>query len=351
MDPSENSQTLLTPERILAIPFLETVSVLRGVIEEIGARLMSPSPASQADSLRPALPQLLERQPVAAIWQKNAAHPDSREGQQKRGEILQEKDALKDLAVFNQAIRQYLDGKTDLNLFYQSITRRELSSLTLAGYDLLPKIYWPLAAQAAWRNPEFQLRFGYLVWSYLRCACLFTPDEVSAPTFSPQTFWALILLLDLRPNTTPSRGLDGMLNGLRESSGALKDIFQQANPKNSPAQANSELVPSPAWLGGAAKTLRATALEEAGAPGWAGFWDQWLLARAVAAWAPVPEGDTQEFYQALLDLPVMKDQIPQIVESYRSKYNWQKPPAIKLDRPFVPGEKPGWYRSPHSPTK
>jgi hypothetical protein len=295
----EISQLMINREQILSIPFWEMAAVLRGLMGDICADVLSLNRTSP----RPNLLEFLGKQPMISslgATRENGTRPD--------------RSLVSDLDSFKAIVQGYLGGRSSPDDFQRALIKRELVSLTFEDYDILPRMYWGLAAQGAWLSPEFQEEIGYKTCSWLRSSIFLDAGGLGTPTFSANTFWSLLIM--------------------------LKTISSPAQmPGNRPSSAVREGGPEEIE-----KALHSAAVEEAYVPGWAGFWDQWLLAKALAAWLPVPEPAMKAFYKALFDLPAIKKDIPYVVENYASKYKWQELTTLKLGRTIKSVEVPDWFR-------
>ena len=300
----------LTPEQLKNIPFYETVTILRGLGHDILPAILDQPNLINSQGSHPNLIQLLGKQPIQAVWKKVSSHPFSSVNKKVREENQQDK---KDISIFNQVVQQHIYEKTNFNTFVDTITDRELFSLTFTGYDFLPRLYLPFAAQVAWSNYEFQEYVGWIIQRFLHSSTLWGANEIPTPVFSPKTFWALIVMLNL-------------------------DISNDVA-----SSISSDLGVSTSWMLASAKGLRSFALDDVSVPGWAGFGYQWLLTRAISTWMPIPDKNTMEFYQALLALPLLVERVPGTVAKYKASYKFQEKAIIKLDRPFLPHERPSWY--------
>lgn len=312
----------LTSGQITAVPFDEIVLVLRRIMEQVVPGIFKEEVTVRKP---PNLVELLQRQPLQEIWQKLIADPDSRDGMEVRGIASEKPEREGKAPYFDQILNEYIQHKQKRHIFEQALINRELGLLSFRGYDLLPDLYWPLAANAAWQDGEFQIRVGYAAWNYLRHTEILTQNESSIPSLSTNTFWALLLMLEPEPQANTVKV--PVMKQRSQGESQLPGTF------------------SPTWVGREAGALRTAALIQASAPGWAEFWDQWLIAQAIRAWQPSPSGDVIELFQGLLHLSVVNELLPDVVESYRKQLNLKSKPSINLARPYAARKQPGWYTS------
>jgi hypothetical protein len=313
----------ITAEQLLAIPFDEVVAVLRGLIDELVPQILRVQGRST-----PTLMGLLQRQPLQVLFRKTMADPNSRDGLTQRGQPGQQSDDTTNRSFFDQHIASFIQSGQLGSQLNQAFTNRELASLTFMGYELIPVMYWPLAANAAWCDGEFQFRVGYLARQYLRQTEFLTPIEPSLPSFSPNVFWILLLLLPENTHAGPGG-----------------QLFQRGGKIDSSTVPDLPLI----WIQRAEKTLRSVANIAAATPGWAGFWDQWLITQAIRVWKPSLASDMLGMFHALLNLPVVNEQLPEETTAYETRLNLKGSPPFNLARPEVQTERPGWYRSKRAP--
>lgn len=137
----------------------------------------------------------------------------------------------------------------------------------------LPLEFWPLAAEMAWREPGFQHRTAELLRENLRGRILWTRGRVRSaplPLVEPNTFWALLAL-----------------------AGAGNPARQLFKPRRMA-------------ILGALTRFHGLAVEQASAPGWAGFWDQWILIEASQRWSATARDVAEPLRSALAALPLKR---------------------------------------------
>jgi hypothetical protein len=136
--------------------------------------------------------------------------------------------------------------------------------------DGLPDVLWPVAAEAAWQEPGFLYKTAWDVFQYLRNEELFSPYQTPNIEFSHGTYWVLIALA-LPKRLTLAQWFS---RGQRRTLNAVKCLQEEAR--------------------------RQVMVE-----GWAHFWDQWLLKRAVKSWPSAFIHPDRRFFESLTGLPLL----------------------------------------------
>ena len=308
----DTNQPTLSADTLQQFPVREVAIILRGLALDTIKRLLS----ENQPSTRPSLAHMLSQQPIRPVWEKATANPLSRE-KWTSAPIQPGAKGAEDQSPFSSALRQ--GGSVNPNAQETGLIKQELAQLELAGFEILPKPYWPFAANTAWLSPAVQADFSYLVQRHLRNYVFIKHDDATYPTFSTPAFWGLILLLDTNSRPAPQAS-------------KYTGSKQNENPDDSPVM-----------LSRISYALRNIALEETLKPAWAGFWDQWLLSHAVATWMPPTSKDNIDILREILDFPVNKVLNPGVKEKYGQQIQWQKQDSKHLGRPLRPSEKPAWY--------
>lgn len=141
--------------------------------------------------------------------------------------------------------------------------------------QILPDAFWPLVAQMAWNDLSFReeiLQASYESLKHELPLMSGTPHQL---TLNPGCFWTLILL------TSDQTPFSAFLSGHRERVGVVS-------------------------------ALRRAAASQLITAGWAGFWDQWLIQRALKNWPQAVDELDRVSRRILAGLPLIKDalQVP-----------------------------------------
>lgn len=216
------------------MPLQAAADMLRLLGEQLIVQLM-------AAEAKLAWPQKWARE-VPDIWQSRRLWRTSRRAQWLKRAPLGATWAKRQERRF---VRRVMQGKVSMDAYRKRFRRglhQEMSSTTQFG--LTPEL-WRLAGEAAWIGPDFQLPINRNLDRRLRSEILLEGGRPPQIFISPQALWALVALAAGQPlNRAARKSMALPLRRLREPLGEL--AAQQA--------------------------LRAE---------WAGFWDQWLLTRAL----------------------------------------------------------------------
>ena len=157
--------------------------------------------------------------------------------------------------------------RTELR-FERAATRKLRAVLGLDAQARIPQHWHDLLSTLTWDEADLQLVAGEWLIAYARSHYLMTFDEVSAgiklPRISANTWWALVML------AAAQRGR------VNEQRNALQNLALD-------------------WIQSLASGFVAK-------PGWAGFWDQWLLLRAFTLGLFTPSTDAMAAWVAGLPL-------------------------------------------------
>lgn len=159
---------------------------------------------------------------------------------------------------------------------------------------LLPIMFWEIAGDSAWLDLDFQKSAAEQVRAVLSTRYLFSikgrwtivssqaekppagKDVGANPVarFSPRTFWSLIALLPCTP--TLASGPAAEFEKRRQAAVGLQNM------------ARMQVI----------------------FPGWANFWDQWLVKEFFTWWQPKEEPNNTAIYHSLLKLPYLQTARP-----------------------------------------
>jgi hypothetical protein len=172
--------------------------------------------------------------------------------------------------ALKKLIPKTIDGKIKSRQWEVGICNRLALALGGTAGNILPDELWLAAAGAAWCDPNFQFSVAMKLINWLRNTRLMVPYEHPEPRLSPNTFWVLIALTQIKPLEA------GYFFSPKERAAVrVQRRFQE--------EAN----------------LRIMVNE------WAGFWDQWVIRLASQRW---PSGFRQmdtRLCKALLALPLL----------------------------------------------
>ena len=186
--------------------------------------------------------------------------------------------------ALKKLIPKTIDGKIKPGQWEVGICNRLALALGGTAGGILPDELWLAAAGAAWCDPNFQFSVAMKLINWLRKTRLMVPYEPPEPRLSPNTFWVLIALTQIKPLKV------GYFFSRKERAAVrVQRRFQE--------EAN----------------LRIMVNE------WAGFWDQWVIRLASQRW---PSGFCQmdtRLCKALLALPLLDTTaMPKLCRNKRS---------------------------------
>jgi hypothetical protein len=175
--------------------------------------------------------------------------------------------------ALKKMIAKSLHPKGKLSARQWQIAACNRFALVLGGTagDILPDDLWPISANAAWCNPDFQFSVALKINNWLRTMRLVVPYELPVAILSPITFWALISLARIKPLRFPYWFSWKKRDNIRVS----RRIQQEAQ--------------------------RQMMRNE-----WAGFWDQWVIQLASQRWPSAFSQLDNRLCKALLSLPLLK---------------------------------------------
>jgi hypothetical protein len=323
-------------DHLNAVALSETVAILRPMMHEIVMKILQ-AQDDAPPAPPPVLLDLLQRQPVDQLWEKISGDFNSRPHMLKRGI----KPVGRDLTVYDPAyfLRQAgaaVMGAVAPDSVIRSLFELKIDALFLTGYDCVPFPYWPFVAQSAWEDLTFQFELGLTIRRKMREQVWLEVNEAHCPTFSLNTFWALILLLPHPQGGLIRRFLPALNTSPQGCRAFLWGLFRRRKT-TLPVEDYSVK-----WLAGMADSLREDALRQVAQPGWAGFWDQWLICKALQIWKPWPEKKLEPFFHALLLLPLVQEKLQSQVEEYRQQGILKTAPPWNFGRAFVANERPRW---------
>lgn len=132
----------------------------------------------------------------------------------------------------------------------------------------MPMALWHVAGTMAWSEPAFQHWVATLLQDYLRQRELFALDVRSIPCLHPNTFWLLLALFNASPLLTRSE--KRLTSRSEQAARRLSQIAQHA------------------------------ALQ----PGWAAFWEQWVVAETLSL-EPYLRGELGALRRSIAALPLL----------------------------------------------
>jgi hypothetical protein len=176
----------------------------------------------------------------------------------------------------------------------------------------VPDALWPVVAERAWGSPQFQQEAALLARQILQTQYLFPPGELPRPIFATGTFWALLLLAQTPylPAFRPQLGQLFSPSVLRSPSRFGRHLggIGRALWDRIPPATWAWLPTAAACRQRAARHLgRRAATELLAAEGWAGFWDQHVMTRAILLWHDGEPDLPAHVRTALLALPVVHE--------------------------------------------
>lgn len=180
----------------------------------------------------------------------------------------------------------------------------------------LPTRFWNMAGLHAWSDLKLQRWINEQLLARFRDTMLFNLGEFPAVLISPHTFWGLIAMSDTH------RPLRWNLSRVIHSTRRLIRRFTETGLKHKERTA-------------IARRLVAQARPRVMQRGWAKFWDQWLLVKALDEWARPGVGLDDVLENQLMSLPVYRMMMD--VRRRGSK----GPPLISA--PDWKGDMPGWF--------
>ena len=165
-------------------------------------------------------------------------------------------------------LRRVMKGKLTWDTYRGKFADEITAQMHDASVLGLSPEMWRLAGEAAWLDLHFQHDINRVLDARLRGEVLLTGGRPERVTISPRAIWAVIALAA----TQPSRW--------RENRAMSRS--------------------SRAWRSDFAKVAHQQALGES----WAGFWDQWLLSRALPLFKRRFPGGESRLLQALMAMPL-----------------------------------------------
>lgn len=185
---------------------------------------------------------------------------------------------------------------------------RLATALTLAD-PYWPPVLWPVISTLAWREPRFQRATAAAILEHFRRSRLMV-EEPAVPVFRVQVWWLAVELVGVpalgRP---PEEGTYRILErGLgRRLATALWRSWHRRSGR-----------------GHLRQRLSAIARDQIfGAPGWAGFWEQWLVGEIMLRRPELVAEASSASRQVLSILPLLSG------EAYREVRNRAALPAPK----------------------
>lgn len=167
-----------------------------------------------------------------------------------------------------RSLRRIMRGRMKWASYRDEFATEVQGQLHEASRLGLPPEMWRLAGEAAWLDTHFQHDINRVLDARLRGEVLLAGGRPERVTISPRAIWAVIALAATQPRT-------------RRENRALSRISRQ-------------------WCEAFAKVAHQQALGES----WAGFWDQWLLSRALPLFKRRFPGRESGLLQALITMPL-----------------------------------------------
>lgn len=241
------------------LPLQKAADVLRGIGEQLFRGLMAKPPQL-------AWPVAWEGE-VPAFWRSRKIWRAS-----KRRKLVEGLPFGKKIDHFLQRryFRRLMRGKVTWDHYRNHFAKgvqTQMQAGTMLG--LTPEM-WCLAGQAAWLGPDFQHPINRILDQRLRSEVLLKGGRPPRVFISPRTIWALLALASLQPVAGRiNRKMDSQLRKLRLPLGELAQQIAMGTD-------------------------------------WAGFWDQWLLIRALPLVRVRFPDHEVPLLHALKDLPLRK---------------------------------------------
>lgn len=192
-------------------------------------------------------------------------------------------------------VRRAVHGKLNAKQWELAVNQHITFHIGGSKGNGLPDALWRMAGLLAWQDPLFKLWVHQKIYAELRQTHLLSPLQTLFITLSPNTFWVLINLMNLKP-------------------GYFVRFF------SSPKRARVRL----------ARALKEEGMMQIQGDEWAGFWDQWVIQRASLCW---PAGFAQMdryICKSLLELPLLNTPLDSPLYSgrYKKMSLWQPKQAV-----------------------
>ncbi len=175
--------------------------------------------------------------------------------------------------------------------------------------NFLPDDFWHMVGQIAWQDIFFQKTAAYKIRNYFRDRVVFTLGDKAVTVLSPNTFWILIALA------------------------------RRTEPLHNNPQVNKEL-----YIEAMKQVLAIVEHHVQQAEKWAGFWDQWVIWKALQCRPAGIKNFKSQLRTAIADLPIFEYMGSASLEQEKSGTEVEKNehPLVMAD-PAWKKDIPDWF--------
>lgn len=251
------------------IPLEEAAAILRAIGQTLFEGLMAPKPQLTWPKKWP--------EQTYKLWTTQELWPGP--GSDKKKKVGRLKKMWK-RAGQRYRLKQIMSGKTDWDRFRGTFRQDAIRAMKVDTYLGLTQQMWQLAAEAAWQDVHFQHMIFREVDRRLRSEVLLMGGRPPHAYISSKALWALVALAAKQPlKRRERRTIEPALRQLRTGLGALANRIVME-------------------------------------PDWAGFWDQWLLIRALPTINIKFQAQDTPMVRAIKNLPLRKTSARKLVPDY-----------------------------------
>jgi len=277
-----------------ALPLLELASTLRTIGQNLLCNLLY-------GGCRPDWSALLPPEQARVLAQPGMP---MRVGLRRRVAGVRRK---KPTPQYDAAVTQAIAGRLSLGQWRARVLGQLKRRFGGPPSTYLPDDLWPVLSEVAWRDLDFQYWVAAQVRMYFRPQVLFMPDETLVAKLFPTTLWALIALAGVE--TSAPRGPHPNRQTLRRAVKRLQNRGEQ---------------------------------EALQTNGWAGFWDQWIVSKALQRWPGALRALDAKLHGALLALPLLTITTPETL-AQRGRKRKSKAEIRPLAASDWEKEMPEWF--------
>ncbi|MCP4111362.1 MAG: hypothetical protein GY749_38505 [Desulfobacteraceae bacterium] len=173
--------------------------------------------------------------------------------------------------------------------------------------NFLPDDFWYMVGQIAWQDICFRKTVAHTTRNYFRDRVIFTPDDKTVTILSPNTFWVLIVLAGKKP----------------------------LHKKPWPVPVNRKI-----YMKAMKHVLSIAEFHVQKAEKWAGFWDQWIIWKALQHQPASIYNFNGQLRAAIADLPIFEYMGSACLYKNEAKENEQR---LILADPTWRKEIPDWF--------
>jgi hypothetical protein len=230
--------------------------------------------------------------------------------------------------------------------------RVRLGRATL-GY--VPDFLWATVAERAWSTPAFQREATLLARGILQEQYLFPAGSLPTPILASQTFWALLVLAEVRRPPALKRELGALFS--RAVLGSPAKTAEHLGKIGRELRAH---IPRSWWTWlptarsrrqrAAAHLRRCAEIEVLAASEWAHFWDQYVMTEAMVHWHGGAPAVRPPVRVALTSLPVANETLRAVFSRRPDARRAQAAaPISTLAHPDWENDRPLWLSSQYDP--